>query len=87
MKRRIWITSIIFCINYSRLFWIYLKKHEAVSDNPSIKIYVNKKENWIMFNIKTGYYLELLMPETMKLLGSTKSRITKDKNGENVPHL
>ena len=87
MKRRIWITSIIFCINYSRLFWIYLKKHEAVSDNPSIKIYVNKIENWIMFNIKTGYYLELLMPETMKLLGSTKSRITKDKNGENVPHL
>ena len=44
-------------------------------------------ENGIMFNIKTGYYLELLMPETMKLLGSTKSRITKDKNGENVPHL
>ena len=87
MKRRIWITSIIFCINYSKLFRIYLKKHEAVSDNPSIKIYVNKIENWIMFNIKTGYYLELLMPETMKLLGSTKSRITKDKNGENVPHL
>ena len=40
-----------------------------------------------MFNIKTGYYLELLMPEKMKLLGSTKSRITKDRNGENVPHL
>ena len=40
-----------------------------------------------MFNIKTGYYLELLMSETMKLLGSTKSRITKDRNGENVPHL
>ena len=40
-----------------------------------------------MFNIKTGYYLELLMPETMKLLGSTKSRINKDKNSENVPHL
>ena len=27
------------------------------------------------------------MPETMKLLGSTKSKITKDKHGENVPHL
>ena len=30
------------------------------------------------------------MPERMKLLGSTKSnreRISKDKNGENVPHL
>ena len=23
----------------------------------------------------------------MKLLGTTKSKITKDKNGENVPHL
>ena len=23
----------------------------------------------------------------MKLLGSTESKITKDKNGENVPHL
>ena len=33
------------------------------------------------------YYLQLLMPETMKLLGSTKSKINKDKNGENVPHL
>ena len=39
------------------------------------------------FKIKTGYYLELLTPETTKLLGSTKSKITKDENGENVPHL
>ena len=27
------------------------------------------------------------MPETMKLLESTKSKIIKDENGENVPHL
>ena len=27
------------------------------------------------------------MPETMKLLGNAKSKITKNKNGENVPHL
>ena len=40
-----------------------------------------------MFKIKTGYYLELLTPETMKLLGSTKSNITKDENSENVPYL
>ena len=40
-----------------------------------------------MFKIKAGYFLELLMPETMKLLGSTKSKITKYENGENVPHL
>ena len=37
--------------------------------------------------IKTGYDLEPLMPETMKLLGSTKSKITVNKNGENIPHL
>ena len=55
--------------------------------NPSIRIYVNKIENRITFKIKTGYYLDLLTPETMKLLGSTKSKITKDENGENVPHL
>ena len=50
-------------------------------------IYIHKIENRITFKIKTGYYLELLTPETMKLLGSTKSRITKDENGENVSHL
>ena len=52
-----------------------------------MKIYVNKVEYRITFKIKTVYYLELLTPETMKLLGSTKSKITKDQNGENVPHL
>ena len=40
-----------------------------------------------MLKIKTRYYLELLTPKTMKLLGSTKSKITKDKNGEKVTHL
>ena len=40
-----------------------------------------------MFKIKDGYSLELLTPGTMKLLGSTKDKINKDKNGENVPHL
>ena len=49
-------------------------------------IYVNKIENRITFKIKTGYYLDLLTPETRKLLGSTKSKITKYENGENVLH-
>ena len=40
-----------------------------------------------MLKIKTGYYLKLVTPETLKLLGSTKSKITKDKNGENIPYL
>ena len=50
-------------------------------------IYINKTENRITFKIKSGYYLELLTPEIMKLLGSTESKISKDKNGENVAHL
>ena len=50
-----------------------------VTDNPSIRIYVNKIENRITFKIKTRYYLELLMSETIKLLGSTKSKIPKEK--------
>ena len=45
----------------------------------------NRKK--IRFEIKRGYYLELLTLKKTKLLGSTKSEITKDKNGENVPHL
>ena len=48
---------------------------------------MKKAENRFTFKIKTGYYLELLTPETMKWLGSTENKITKDKNGENVPHL
>ena len=50
-------------------------------------MYINRIENRITFKIKNEHYFELLTPETMKLLGSTESKITKDKNGENVPHL
>ena len=55
--------------------------------NQSVHIYVNKIENRVTFKIKDGYSLELLTPVTMKLLGSTKNKITKDKSSENVPHL
>ena len=57
------------------------------TDNPWIITYINKIKNRITFKVKAGYYLDFLTPETMKLLGSTKSKITKDENGENVPHL
>ena len=56
-------------------------------DNPSIRIYVNKIEYRITFKVKNGYYLEFLTPETMKLLGSTECKVSRDKNGEIVPHL
>ena len=64
-----------------------LKKHGEKTNSPSIRIYVNQIDNRVTFKIEAGYYLELLTPDTMKLLGSTKSNITKDKNGKNVPHL
>ena len=66
---------------------IFKKKHGEDIDKPSVQIYVNKIENRVTFKIKNGYSLELLTPETMKLLGSTENKITKNKNGENVPHL
>ena len=65
-------------------FEYILKKHGEDIDKPSVQIYVNKIGNRVTFKIKNGYSL---MSETMKLLGSTENKITKDKNGENVPHL
>ena len=68
-------------------FEYILKKHSESADNPPIRTYVNRIENRITFKIKSGFYLELLTPETMKLLGSAENKITKDKKGENVPRL
>ena len=68
-------------------FEFIIKKHETLTENPSIQIYPNKIKNRIVFKIKTGYKLELLTPETMKLLGSTKKDVDSDKNSENVPKL
>ena len=65
-------------------FEYILKKHGENTDKPSVQIYVNKIENRVTFKIKNGYSLELLTPETMKLLESTENKITKDKDGENV---
>ena len=64
-----------------------LEKHGEDIDEASVQILVNKIENKITFKVKKEYSLELLTPETMKLLESTKNKIIKDKNGENVPHL
>ena len=68
-------------------FEYILKKHGEITVNPIKRRYTNKIGNRIQFKIKTGNYLELLTLETMKLLGSIKSKITKDENGENVPYL
>ena len=55
------------------------KKYEEETDNPSIRIYVNKIEKRISFKIKTRHHIEILTHETMELLESTKSKITNDK--------
>ena len=64
-----------------------IKKHETIGENAPILIYANTINNRILFKIKSGYKLELLSKETMKLLGSTKDIIDSDKNSENVPRL
>ena len=64
-----------------------IKKHKTIADAAPILIYTNKISNRIVFKIKTGYKLELLSKETMKLLGSTSNILDADKNGENVPRL
>ena len=64
-----------------------IKKYETVTSTYPVLIYVNTINNRIVFKIKTGYKLELLSKETMRLLGSTKSIIDSDKNSELVPKL
>ena len=64
-----------------------IKKHETIGKNAPILIYANTINNRIVFKIKSGYKLELLSKETMKLLRSTKDIIDLDENTENVPRL
>ena len=45
-------------------FGFIIKKHETLTENPSVQIYPNKIKNRIVFKIKTGYKLELLTPGT-----------------------
>ena len=85
---KIWNYFMSHCASDIQDYFEYIiKKHQAVADNPPVRIYRNRKENRITFKIKRGYYLELVTPVVMKLLGSTKSKIIKNKNGLNVSHI
>ena len=68
-------------------FEFIIKKHETLTENQPVQIYPNKIKNRIVFKIKSGYKLELLTPEIMKLLGRTNKNVNKNKDGENVPKL
>ena len=73
--------------NIQDYFEYIIKKHETLADKPLIQIYIDKIQNRVKFQIISGYYLQLLTPETMKILGNTEEKISKDKNSENVPRL
>ena len=62
-------------------FEYIFKKHGEDIDKPSVEIYINKIENMVTFKIRNWYSLELLA------LLFTENKTTKDKNGENIPHL
>ena len=66
-------------------FEYIIKKHETIADNSPMQIYINKIR--VVFQIKTGYKLELLSKETMKFLGSIEKVTDRDKKGGNVPKL
>ena len=68
-------------------FEYIIKKHETIADIYPVLIYVNEINNRIVFKIKSGFKLELLSKETMKLLGSSTDTIDGDKNSESVPKL
>ena len=68
-------------------FELIIKKHETLAENPPVQIYPNKVKNRFFSKIRTGYKLQLLTSETMKLLGSTKKDVDADKDSENVPKL
>ena len=68
-------------------FEFIIKKHATLTENSPVQVYVDRIKNRIAFKMKIGYKLELLAPETMKLLESTKKDTDKDKDGEDVPKL
>ena len=60
-------------------FEFIIKKQETLTENPPVQIHPYKIQNRIAFKTKTGHKLELLTPETMKLLGSTRKTLIKMK--------
>ena len=67
-------------LDFQEPFENIIKKHERITNNPSIMTYVINAENGITIKIKTGYYLDLLTRKTTKLLVSIKRKITKERN-------
>ena len=82
-----WLMDRILYQIFKKFFGHLLKRHGESVGKPSVQIYVYKIENRTTFKIKNEYSLELVTPETMKFLGSTENKITKDRNIQNARHL
>ena len=67
-------------------FQFIVEKHTK-DRKDDIKIYVNKIDNRVTFKLKSGVTLELMTPETQKLLGSSLKTITGEINGDLVPEM
>ena len=85
MEWWIWFALWFFSISDIQDYFEFINK--TLAENPPIQIYPNKIKSIIVFKVKTGCKLELLSPETMKLLRSAKKDVDKDKDGEDVPKL
>ena len=85
MMNLICLMVLIKFLTFKITFEFTIKKHKTLAENPPIQTYPNKIKNRIIFQIKTGYKLELLSSETMNLLKSTKNDVGKDKDGEDIP--
>ena len=70
--------------DFQDYFEFIIKKHEILTENLPVPIHPNTTKKRNVFKIKTGYKLELLSPGTMKVLGSAKNDVDKDKDGEDV---
>ena len=63
-------------------FEFSMKKHKTLTENLPVQIFPNKIKNRIVFKITTGYKLELLTPETMRLLAISKKVLIKIKTAK-----
>ena len=68
-------------------FEYVIETREAIGNTAPILNYANNITNRVVFKIKTGYKLELLSKEILKLLASTSNTVDSDKNSQNVPRL
>ena len=71
-----------YIVDIQDYFQFIIKRHENLAKSSPVQIYPNKIKNTIVFKIKNGYNLELLSPETNRLLESTKKDVNKDKDDE-----